>query len=296
MKRELLFLAAAWALCLAPASGGDPPRAASAPRRIIPLSPSVTEIVYALGLGDRIVGVTRYCEYPPEVSEKELVGGYYDPSYEAIVRLEPDLVIALPEQEAAAGHLSRLGLKVMRTDHRTIAGILASIRDIGAACGAAEEAERIASGLEDRIARVKERTARSRRPRVLISLGRMAAEGPVGRIFVPGRKSFYGEILEMAGGANAYDRADADFVTLSSEGILAVDPEVVLDMIPDMDERRLTRESVLAEWARLFHLGAGRNREIHVMGGTYILIPGPRFILLLEDMARRIHPEADWDT
>ena len=107
--------------------------------RIISLAPNITEILYALGLEDKIIGVTRYCKYPPQATQKKKVGGYLDPNYEIIVAAKPDLVIVFPEQTQPVNHFTRLGIKTLTVEHLSIEDILESIMKIGKSCGAAEK-------------------------------------------------------------------------------------------------------------------------------------------------------------
>src|SRR5258708_25219401 len=167
--------------------------------RIVSLAPSITETLFELGLGDRVVGVTRYCSFPPEARKKPQIGGYYDPNYEAVVALRPDLVITLTEHEEVRQELGKLGLATITVDQTTVPGILASILQIGAACACPQEAARLHERLETRLHSIANRTSGRPRPRVLISIGRMAGDASVNRITVCGRKGFFEELIGLAG-------------------------------------------------------------------------------------------------
>jgi len=120
---------------LAATDGRPPPKAGHAPcGRIVSLAPSITESLFALGVGDQVVGVTRYCNYPPEARAKEKVGGYQDLNYEAVLALKPDLVVLLPEHDKASQDLENLGLNLLSVDHRSIEGILDSFDVLTGAC------------------------------------------------------------------------------------------------------------------------------------------------------------------
>ncbi|MCZ6756024.1 MAG: helical backbone metal receptor, partial [Gemmatimonadetes bacterium] len=137
--------------------------------RIVSLAPSITEVLFKLELDERIVGVTRYCKHPAAALEKPQVGSYLSPNYEAIVALRPDLVLTLPEHAAEEEALTALGIHWDRLDHRSVAGIVASIRQVGQLTDENERAQVFAQDLERRIARVQQLTLGHRRPRVLIS-------------------------------------------------------------------------------------------------------------------------------
>ena len=274
--------------------------------RIISLAPSLTEVLYAVGAGDQVAGVTRYCIYPPEARKKPKVArycihppeamkkprvaGYIDPNYEMIMKLKPDLVLLLHEHQAHIQRLKGMGIEVRLIDQRSVKGIIGSIREIGGLAGKAAEAEKLAQGIEGRLERIRKETARLERPRVLLTVGRHAQAGSLERIFVPQSGSFFGEMIGMAGGRDAYGRPGDHFDTLSREGILNLDPDVVLEMLPDIKEHGITREFILSQWAEVPGLRASRSNRVYVLDHSYVVVPGPRFIDTLEMMAKDIHP------
>lgn len=263
--------------------------------RIVSLAPSITEVLFELELDERIVGVTRYCKYPPAALEKSQVGSYLSPNYEAIVALRPDLVLTLPEHAAEEEALSALGLYWHRLDHRSVAGIVASIRTLGQLTQEEGRAQAFAEDLEGRIARVQQLTLGRRRPRVLISMGRKMGTGSLKDAYIAAPGSFYDSLLSLAGGENAIQDARIAYPTVTGEGIMRLDPEVVIDMVANIKKRGKNEARVLAEWQVLPNMRAVKNRRVYVFGETYVSIPGPRFILVLEAMARALHPEVTWD-
>ncbi|MBU8920250.1 MAG: ABC transporter substrate-binding protein, partial [Bacteroidales bacterium] len=154
----------------------------STPVRIVSLSPSTTEIVFALGMGDRIAGVSRFCDYPPETESIPEVGGYLDTNYEAIAALRPDLVLLLPEQEDAAEYLSGIGIKTMTVDNKTVGDILGSIDTLGQCLGAENEAGILLEKIKGRIKRISNED-RAEKPRVLVSIGHDFGSGKVDEVF-----------------------------------------------------------------------------------------------------------------
>jgi iron complex transport system substrate-binding protein len=255
--------------------------------RIVSLAPSVTELLFELGLGDRVVGVTTYCVYPPEARTKPQIGGYYDPNYEALTAARPDLVVTVPEHVEVRKELDKLGLKSLTVDHSSIRGILASVRTIGDATGCPERAAALHQRLEDMIRKIGERNARRPRRRVLISVGRMAGDASMNRITVCGRAGYFEELIGLAGGVNAME-GEIPFPALSAEGVLKTNPDVIIDLWPDLKEKGIDPESVRRQWASI----PGLKARVHVVGENYVMIPGPRVVLLLEDLSRAIHPEA----
>ncbi|MBN2321052.1 MAG: ABC transporter substrate-binding protein [Acidobacteria bacterium] len=264
------------------------------PQRIISLAPSITESLYALGRMDRVVGVTRYCDYPPEALTKTKIGGYYDPNYEAIVMLEPDLIIMLAEHEGPRKHLADLGYNIVVVNHKSISGILRSIEAVGEACGASGRAKSLTDDIKARMERIREKTAGRPLPRVMVSIGRNMGSGTLTDVYISGKEGFYDEMLEIIGGVNAYSGGVA-FPVVSSEGIIMMNPEVIIDMVPDLEENGWSPEMIYREWDALSQVDAVKNGRVHVFGEDYVAVPGPRFISIMEKMARVMYPDINWD-
>jgi iron complex transport system substrate-binding protein len=263
-------------------------------RLIVSLAPSITEILFALGLEDSVVGVTRYCDFPPVARTKTNVGGYYDPNYESIVTLYADLVIMLEEHEEPRQYLSELGLNTLVVNHKSISGILNSITVIGKTCGVDKKAEAIVRDLQLRMERIRQKTEGLPRPRVMISVEKNMGSGNLKDVYISGREEFYNEMITLAGGVNAY-AGDIAFPAVSREGIVQMNPEVIIDIIPDIDEKDTGNAMISKEWDALSQVDAVSKDRVYVFGEDYVVIPGPRFILILEKMARLIHPEVDWE-
>ncbi|MBI3014734.1 MAG: ABC transporter substrate-binding protein [Candidatus Tectomicrobia bacterium] len=260
--------------------------------RIVSLAPSITEVLFALGFGDQIVGVSEYTRYPPEAIGKPRIGGYINPNYEAIVRLDPTLVVLLGEHWGARKALEELGLRTLLVNHKTVEGILDSMRRLGAACGKERQAAEVVSRIEERVQSIQERTRGLPRPRVMISVGRNFSGENLVDVYVSGRDGFYNELLTLAGGVNVYEGETAKLPVLSREGLLHLNPEVIIDMIGDKVNNHIGDEEVLRLWRSVPGIEAVRRGRVYVFHQDYAVIPGPRFVLLLEDLARTLHPEA----
>ncbi len=262
---------------------------------IISLAPSITEVLFTLGLGDRVVGVTDFCDYPEEAKAKNKVGGYYDTSYETILSLMPDLVIMLPEHENQREYLKKLGIDILVVDQRDTIGILDSILKIGRLCKKEEKAKYIIDNINSRIERIKEKTKGLAPPRVMICIGRTYGSGNIEDVYICGSKGFYNEWIMLAGGTNVYKEGLIRYPTVTGEGITRMNPEVIIEVVPDLNDRGLKKETLIKEWESLPWVDALKNHRIYIFGQDYVATPGPRFILILEEMARSIHPEAEWE-
>ena len=263
-------------------------------RSIVSMSPSITETLYAPGLGSRVVGVSRFSNYPPEVKEIPTVGGHLDPNLEAILALKPDLVIMLEEQRNSLAPLERLNLpdraddpwhlETLVVNHQTIPGVIDSFRRIGRVCGRGPEGRRMAQEYEDRLKRIRLKTQHLPRPRVLI-----VTERPRGRladIYVAGDDQYLDTMIELAGGENAYRQRGVRYPVLSMEGVAWLNPDVIVELASD-------RQAEAKDWDQLEQVGAVKRRRVAIFDRDYVYIPGPRFIQLVEDLARTIHPEAE---
>lgn len=265
------------------------------PERIVSMAPSITEVLFAVGAGSQVAGVTRYCDYPPEARELPHVGGYLDPSYESIMALEPDLVVILVEQEGSVGRMFRdLNLPVLVVDHRDLAGILESIDTIGRAAGRDDRADVLLDSLSARMDTLRSRVRDRGRPGVLVVLGRNLSAGDLGETYIAGSDGYYNDLVKLAGGRNSYTGRTIAFPAVSAEGLMQLDPDVIIEVIPNLGETGIDRARFERAWRDIPGLEAAERGDVHVFVEDYAVRPGPRFIELAERMARAIHPEAGW--
>ncbi len=262
---------------------------------IVSLAPSVTETLFALGLGNKVVGVTTYCDYPEEAKSINKIGGYFYPNHEAILALKPGLVIMLSVHDAFRQHAKELGLSTLSVSNQSVKDILSSVREIGSTCGTADKAENIVSGLTSRIERIQQKIAGLDKPKVMVSVGRNMGTGKLKDVFISGEDGFFNELIQLAGGVNAYSGLTSQFPSVSNEGILQINPDVIVDIVPDLDQLPVTEEQVMDEWRSLAYVQAVQDNRVHIFGDDFAAKPGPRFILILEKLARVVHPEVDWD-
>lgn len=263
--------------------------------RIISLSPSTTETLFALGLGNKVVGRTRFCNYPPEAKLIKEVGGYVDPNYEAMVSLNPDLVILLPEQEKVKEYLTDLRINYLEVNNKTVSNILSTIKTISDTCSAVAEGKEILRNISSTIKKIKDKTKNSSKPKVIISIGRTPETKSVKDVYIAGKNTFYDELISLAGGINAFEDTGAAYPMLSAEGLIHLNPQIIIDFIPDINTSSVTKESILKDWESINSVDAVKKKQVKIFSSDYIVIPGPRFILLLKDLAKAIHPEVNWD-
>jgi len=261
--------------------------------RLISMAPSITEVVFDLGLGKELAGVTRYCDWPPEALTKPRIGGYLDPNYEAILALQPGMVLLLSEQASRRPFFDELGIPSLIVNHSDVGGILNSILEIGRACGADSVAARRVAELRARLDRVRSRVADLPRPRVMVTVGRGLVQGALGDMYISGRDGYYNQLIELAGGVNAFRERTAALPSISAEGIRELDPEVIVEMVPELSPGGPTAQQFIDSWQEIARgVPAVEQHRVYVFTGTWAVRPSPRFIDLLERLAAVIHPQA----
>jgi iron complex transport system substrate-binding protein len=254
------------------------------PRRIVSVAPNVTEILFALGLGGRLVGVTTYCQYPPEALKIEKIGGYINPSLERIVALRPDLVVGIAEGDLRTfvDKLTALKIPVYIANPRDALDVLTSIRKIGEVTFAPEPARKIVRSMEEKIRDVRGKVQGRPRPRVLHILD-------FNPLISAGKGTFVDDLIRLGGGRNVAETAAGKYPRFSMEEVLVQDPEVILlssmkSQDPLVKQRRW--------WERWKTLSAVKHGRIYVLDSDLIHRPSPRMGEGLEQVARAIHPEA----
>lgn len=258
---------------------------AEVPQSIVSIAPSCTEILFALGLGDKVAGVTEYCDYPEEAKEKPKIGTFTTPNLEAIVALQPDLVLATGGVQAEVlGRMEELGLTVFAVNPATFAQTVAVIRLIGQITGAGEEAERIARDMESRAdavaARVRDMEAEGKgRPRVFYEIYYE------NNVWTAGRSSIISDLVRLAGGENLGDVEENDYYEFSVERLMAENPQVYLVGSGSMFEPGdITSRP---GWDRM---DAVREGRVRVIDEDLVYRTGPRLIEGLEAIHRAIYP------
>lgn len=257
-------------------------------KRIVSLSPSVTETLFALGVGDRVVGVTRFCTYPQEARALPKVGGFVDPDFEAIVALQPDLVVLRRENEKATASLESFGMRMVKIDHTSLDGIFESITIIGAACGVPEKAAEVVADMKSVMADIAKRHSASgspeKRPRVLLCVGRFMGSGSLKDVYAAGNDHLYHEALMACGVINVCASFTAPYPRLDAETILRLDPDIIIDLAAGETDRTRT-EAILADWKSVPNLRALEENRVYVLSGDYVTVPGPRFIQCIRDLS-----------
>lgn len=278
---------------LAAASCGAQDPAKLLPARIVSTAPSITEMLYALGLGDRIVGVDRFSRYPAEAARKPQIGDYAAPNLETIASLRPTLVIIPTNPVQLRQRLENLKLRVLELNQEGIPAIYKSLREVGEATGTTAKAESIVESIRQQLSAIRARASVLKPTRVMFVVGRMP--GSLDGLMVAGQSSYLNEILEIAGGQNVFKDAAAAYPKVSLEEILARNPDVIIDMGEMADTVGVTdaqKRNVVSLWNRMGSIAAVRNHRVNAVASDIFVVPGPRVVLAAREFFAILHPEA----
>ncbi len=259
----------------------------AAPMRIISLAPSNTEILFALGLGDRVIGVTDFCDYPPEAVEKEKVGGPSGTSIniEKIIALQPDLILAEEVNgKDVINTLEGLGLTIFAIKSTDLDDLLDDIRTVGEITDKEAEANELTDQMTSKIRAVTSKTTwllPSEKPRVLHILW----HDP---IYTSGQDTFINDLIEKAGGVNIFGDLEG-WPAVDIEALIARDPEVII--VTAMGGTGSTTWDWVNTEPRLKDVSARKNGRIYYIDSNWLERPGPRIVLGLEAMAKDLHPQ-----
>jgi len=264
-----------------------------APQRIVSTAPSITELLYALGLGDRVVGVDRFSRYPVEALRKPKIGDYANPNLETIASLRPDLVIIPVNPAKLAERLAVLRLKVLEIDQESVAKLYESFRIVGETAGAGAEAAKLASTVRLQLDAIRARAAPLKRTRMMFVVGR--TPNRLDGLIVVGQASYLNEIITLAGGENVFRDAVASYPGVSLEEVLARNPDVILDMGDMADTVGVTdqhKREVTGLWERLASVNAVKQHRVHAVASDIYVVPGPRVVDAAKAFFAMLHPDA----
>lgn len=258
----------------------------SPPTRIVSLAPSITEMIYFLGLGDKLVGVTQFSYFPEEAREKPRVGTYTDINVERVVTLDPDLVIATADGNTREDveMLEEAGIPVYVVNPRRISQILEAIESVGDVCGVAPRARALVGSLRQRIEKVKEAVRGRERPLVFLVIN-------IKPLMSVNRSTTHHDVIELAGGRNLAEDQPITYPRFSLEEVIRRGPEVII--ISSMG-RGGEYEKARRQWFRWTAIPAVQNGRVYTINSDLIDRAAPRVVKGLEEMARLIHPEITW--
>jgi iron complex transport system substrate-binding protein len=261
------------------------------PQRIVSTAPSITETLFALGLGDRVVGVSQFCNYPPEVQKLPKVGSYITPDAEAIARLAPDLVVLERSSTEMTGRLNALHIPFIEVPHSTLEDVFAEIRIIGKAAGVPDRGANLIAQIKGALDAIQSKAKAMPSPRVLVIVDRQ--QGTLNNLIAVGPDNYVNQILAIAGGTNVLAKPGLpQYPRISLETVLRENPGVIIDLSGTQETeagRRVSRAATLALWSQYQDLAAVRNDHVYAGTTDSLVVPGPRTPLATQRLFDFIH-------
>jgi iron complex transport system substrate-binding protein len=254
--------------------------------RIVSLAPNLTEILFALGLDEQIVGVTLHCNYPPAAAEKPKVGTFWQPNIEAVIAAKPDLVIALrfTQQRDIAERLTRIGYDCLTVNVDKVGELFEAVERIGFTTGKATQATELASHLRTKLNRLSALMATNERLRVLWVIDREPLR-------VAGRDTFVNELIELAGGENAIGPTVHKYPPIGSEQVIACAADVIIEPAMASESVAEQQKTSIEYWSRFKNVPAVANQRVYVIPPDTVCRLGPRLYEGVETVARCLRPE-----
>jgi ABC-type Fe3+-hydroxamate transport system substrate-binding protein len=248
--------------------------------RIVSTSPSITETLFALGLGDRVVGVSEYCRFPPAVLKLPKVGTFLKPDAEPIASLRPDLVFVHELSSGSYRRLAALRIPFVVVDRGTLASVFSAILQIAQAAGEPARGDSLVADIERRLQQVRRGAVDTARPRALFIIGR--SPGTLTDLVAVGPGSYINDLIEIAGGRNVLAiQGQPEYPKISMETVLRLDPDVIVDTV-DMGEteaeRRLRQPINERLWSAYPTLTAVKHHRVHAATTDALVVPGPRVV------------------
>jgi iron complex transport system substrate-binding protein len=246
--------------------------------RIITIAPALTEIVFALGKGDRIVGNTKFCNYPEAAKKIPRIGGFVDVNLEILISKKPTIVFLYKENYGKLKVLEgRTRLVVVR--HTNLPDIYDGIETIAAELKVKERGRQLVDSIKNRLHKIKRNAAGQARPKTLLIIGRNRDK--LSSMYIIGRNDFLTELIEIAGGVNAYG-GDINYPSVSIESVVAMNPDVIFEL--SAHNEGIKKERIFKQWNTFPFISAVKTRKIEIIREQVWLIPGPRVIQIAEKM------------
>ena len=267
-----------------------PQQNSGAARRVVSLVPNVTEMLFAVGAGSQVVGVSSYDDFPPETKALPRVGALLDPDTERILSLRPDLVVVYGSQNELERQFTRAGVRVYPYRHGGIDSILQAIGDLARLTGHPADGDRIIRDVRSQLDAVGMRVRGQRRLRTLLVIGRDA--GALRGVYVSGGVGFLHEVLDIAGGDDVFGDIKREAVQPSNETMIVRAPEVIIELHPGEQPPADALQKERVAWNLLASVPAVRTGRVHLLYGGYLLAAGPRIGRAAETLARVLHPDA----
>ena len=287
----LLALIPLWTFCPPAASGAEP----KPPMRIISMIPVGTEILFDLGLGDRVIGVTKFCDWPKEARSKPQLSDLRDLNLEMMLSLKPDLLVVSDLQPELKARMDLLGFRTVPVRQDNVAQLYESIIAIAKACGVEKKGRTKVASLKRRVEELSKLTKGLPRPKVLVAVGRNLEADKLLDSYFAGPDTFYNELINAAGGINVLDKKNTRILTypqLSLESIIKLNPDIIMDLVAGHGYGAPKKgQNIKGQWNAARGAKAVDTGRVYVIADSVVLRPGPRFTQIIERFIAAVHPE-----
>ena len=266
--------------------GGPAVGAVGAVNRIVSTAPNITEILFELGLGEKIVGVTILSNYPAKAAEKPKIGTFWQPNVEAVIAADPDLVVTVgfPQQVALAERLSRIGYNSLTVDIEKVDQLFSAIEEIGKVTHTKDRAQRMVADIKNNLDGLAGAVGDDEKVRVLWIVQRQP-------LMVAGRKTFVNEMIELAGGENVIGQTLHKYPPLGAEQVIACRADVIIEAAMQPEDLAGQQEAARQYWSKFKNVPAVKNGRVYVIDGDLVSRPGPRLYEATEMIAKILRPE-----
>ncbi len=254
--------------------------------RIVSMAPNLTEILFALGLDEKIVAVSNDSDYPPETADRSKVGTFWQPNIEAVIAAKPDLVITLgfSQQRNLAQRLKRIGYNSLALNIEKVSELFEAIERIGAATGRRYEANELVGNIRKKLDNLSALVGTNDRVKVLWIVQREPLR-------VAGRNTFVNEIIELAGGENAIGPTVHKYPPIGGEQVIACGADVIIEPAMEQEDLAGQQDKALQYWSKFKNVPAVRDRRVYVIDGDTVSRLGPRLYEGVETIAKCLRPE-----
>jgi iron complex transport system substrate-binding protein len=257
------------------------------PHRVVSMGPHITETIFALGCGDRLIAVTDFCVYQPEAKKLPRAGGFYNPNLEKLTALHPDLIILQGKHEKLDRFCRKKDIPILHVRMDSLSSIYEGINNLGNVFDCPERAQKLCAAIRDDLEQVREKTAGQSRKKVFVCLGR--SPGSIVRLYTAGGPSFVSEILQIAGGENIFSDVTQPYPEASKESLIKRAPEIIIEARPGEKMTDVQREQIISNWNVLSEIPAVANNRVFVLTEDFLLVPGPRVGAAARCLAQTLH-------
>ncbi|MGD2108560.1 MAG: helical backbone metal receptor [Phycisphaerae bacterium] len=274
-------------------NGGADNEISETPHRIITIAPNSAEIICALGACDLIVGVSKFCVYPPELQGRPKVGGLFDPDLEKIVMLRPTLVVLRGNSESVEQLCRQRAIALYQDQTERLGDIESCVWELGARLDRPDKAKQVVKRFRDELDAIRKRVANRPRPRVFVTIARQPDR--LANLLTAGKGNFLDEMLDIASGDNVFGNVEMAYPQVSAESIIAHRPEVIIEFMPEVTMTPALEAALLDQWRKVGTVPAVAADRVYFVTDDNSLIPSLRYVEIIDKVSRLLHPEPTRD-